>query len=59
MRIVIDIPDEKQAETFLVWVANRGDMLLGDNCDWKPAEGIRNEDAKSRYVYVYSAAEVR
>lgn len=54
-KIVIEIRDEKQAQTFVKWVENRGDLLMGDYCDFKPAEGMENEEAKARYVYITSA----
>lgn len=59
MKIVINISDEAQAERFLLWAKNRGDILMGDNCDFKPADGMEAEEVKGRYVYVSSAYQHR
>ena len=55
MRILITINDEKQAEKFLIWVLNRGDILLGDLHEI--VMDMQDGSAKP-YVYIADAAEV-
>lgn len=54
MKIVIDIPDEAQAEAFLVWALYRGDILLDAHTNYD----VPDKEALSknpRYVFVAGA----
>jgi len=60
MRIIINISDQKQAEAFLIWVQNRGDILLGNMSD---AEDFLNTGPDSGHfepanVYIVDAVEM-
>ena len=50
MKILIDIIDEAQAESFLSWIKFRGDILLGDINDFK--------GEVDPHVFIADAAEV-
>lgn len=64
MQILIEISDKEQAEAFLIWVQNRGDILLGDYCSIllgdtdEVAKFLVDGESKSRYVFIGDASEV-
>jgi cob(I)alamin adenosyltransferase len=56
MKILINISEQPQAESFLKWVENRGDILLGSLFD---VESYSKEDtSQPAYVNINSAQEV-
>lgn len=62
MRIIIEISDEKQAETFLTWVKYRGDMLLSAEQLFTTADGtsfnLKVASEHDSYIYVMSAEKM-
>ena len=56
MQILINISDQKQAERFLTWIQNRGDITLGDEIEIR--EYTSHEQWLRSYVYIGDATEV-